>query len=300
MAKGNVGNLLQHFVGLRASSAFIELLKPNEHLTIEFIDAFSMAAWEQIVERNQATALFRRIVETFPDKVNEDDVVALTFSSGWSQFYDAMPIPPNPLDRVYPNTAVLLRLGFPDVRWKMRLHDVNSSNRDRLKAWAKTQDNLECCVEGQWDESPLICKSPVPAENAAIVMLDPNRIVPSNGPDSAKNSNLSDSNLRYMMAGLCLDLQKRPSRNANRPAMILAFSYSDSNPNTPNRIIEDLFRPHGWSITRVCSGPHRVYTNNAYHQGWVVCSSQQLLPDLQDLWDAWSQRPNDGAGAINS
>ncbi len=302
MAKGNIGNLLQHFVSLRASSAFVGLL-PNKNPAIEYIDTFSMAPWEAI-RPSPFNAVFKDIVDTFPEKHRTGDFAASTFTSGWLQRYGDL-LPPNPLRREYPNTAVLFRLGFPDVQWRMRLHDKEASIRQQLEAWAATQTGLNCRVADQWDKSDLIKRSPIPDNSPVIVMLDPNKIMRADNKimradnkimraDDEAKQNLSDSQLRYMMAGLCLDLQKRPSRTAVEPAMVLAFSYSDSRPDVPHGIIEQVFKQHGWSITRIATGPHRVHTNDVFHQGWILSSSQQLLPDLQHEWNVWSNRLQDG------
>ena len=292
MAKGNIGNLLQHFVSLRACSAFIGLLH-NKEQAIEYIDPFSMADWEPI-KKTPANAPFSEIVKTFPEKVSAGELVASTFTSVWRQRYGD-PLPPDPRHREYPNTAVLFRLGFPDVQWRMRLHDKEASIRQQLKAWAATQTGLVCAVEGKWKESKFITRSPVPDKSPVIVMLDPNKIYdrPPNEKDG-NTANLSDSDLWYMMATFCLNLQKRPSRTAVEPAMVLAFSYSDSRPDVPHGIIEKVFGKHEWSITRIATGPHRVHTHDVFHQGWILSSSQQLLPDLQHEWNVWSNQPQDG------
>ena len=50
MAKGNLGNLLQHFVAIHAADALVR--NSPEGAKLVYVDCFSMAPWEEIEKRN--------------------------------------------------------------------------------------------------------------------------------------------------------------------------------------------------------------------------------------------------------
>ena len=66
----------------------------------------------------------------------------------------------------YPNSAVLLHAAFPNIHWKMRLHEIELDKRRRLREWADTITGSQCQIEGDWRESPFIRNAAVPPDEA--------------------------------------------------------------------------------------------------------------------------------------
>ena len=64
MVKGNIGNLMQHFVVLRVAQRMLELWQKPE-IPIEYIDCFSMAPWEPIEVNKQG---FANQIESFASR----------------------------------------------------------------------------------------------------------------------------------------------------------------------------------------------------------------------------------------
>ena len=71
MAKGNLGNLLQHFVAIHAADALVR--NSPEGAKLVYVDCFSMAPWEEIEKRNR---VFVNSVNRFDTMARNGDIVA--------------------------------------------------------------------------------------------------------------------------------------------------------------------------------------------------------------------------------
>jgi hypothetical protein len=283
MAKGNIGNLLQHFVGLSCARRLVEM---SAGKPIEYIDCYSMAPWEPTRGRNPQG--FVSTVQQFEWMMAEGDFVARTFLTAWVGRYGKDAIPARPLDREYPNTAVLLRTAFPDQPWNMRLHDAEPTNRKDLEKWSQHQLLGTYRVEGDWIKSSLIQKAPMPQDTAVMVMLDPYQIVDDGNPKADEGGYLSKQLLRYLFGRLALNAHEREA--AAGPCVNVLLSYSDAEPDDSDRVVREVFAQSKWVIERIQSGPWSVNGRPSYHQAWVVTkgvSSSLAPPTFQQAWDRW-------------
>jgi len=290
MAKGNIGNLLQHFIALKVAERLVrEWKQPNK--AIEYIDCFSMAPWEPI-EGGQPQG-FVEIVTGFPNLRDHGDVVASGFCRAWEQHYAKKVIPAHPQDREYPNTAVLLRSAFPDQSWNMRLHENDSTGggkRDKLSAWAKGQTQGEYSVDGEWSESKLILNRPVPNDRPAFIMLDPFQIVDDHSVSAVRGGYLSASRLRFLMGQHCLNLHESIRQRNPKPIVVTLFSYSNANLNVAAGIVSKQFNSDSWQVESICSGPWQGRNGRNWHGGWLVSaniSGPVLQPSAQHQWVQW-------------
>ena len=292
MAKGNIGNLLQHFIALHCADRLIRAWNQPD-MPVEYIDCYSMAPWEEITG-NQPQG-FVGMVNRFPEKERQGDFVASTFMAAWRSHHGEEGIPEHPRERDYPNTAVLLRIAFPEQTWNMRLHEDNTAGagkREELEVWANEQSPGECRVQGDWTDSPLVLNCPAPTDRPTFVMLDPFRIALDDGAASDQPGYLPERLLRFLFGSLALDLASRPERNSAAPTVIALFSYSDSSPNVPDQIVRSRFVDNNWHITRVRSGPWRGRGGECYHQGWIISTGivePVIHPSAQTAWDEWCQ-----------
>src|SRR5579864_7132923 len=277
MAKGNLGNLLQHFVGLRSMQVLAAAWnRPQE--PILFVDCYSMGPWEQI-NKNGRSEGYDTLVLRFPKKAMQCDFVAKTFMTAWGQHYASSKIPDNPRKRNYPNSAVLLLAAFPNQKWLMRLHDIKVYKRTKLRAWARKQVLVQCQIAGKWSKSPLIDHAPVPCDKPVFVMLDPYQIVGDKNPDAKKNGFLTDSMISRLFGTEGLDLVNRPGLKGAAPAVITLFSYSNTQQQVidASKIVTRYFKKRRWSVERVKVKKQRTGTNMTCHVGWVAHSG---LPKL--------------------
>jgi hypothetical protein len=290
VAKGNIGNLLQHFIAIRAAEQVVRTWDRPESL-IEYIDCYSMAPWESITGCQPQGFVGR--VNTFPTKAAKGDLVASTFLRAWQERYAPAEPPAHPQGRKYPSTAVLLRTGFPNQHWRMRLHEDDSTEagkRERLKKWANEQGNGEYHVRSDWSNSDLICHSPAPMNRPVIIMLDPFRIVPNARAD--KGGYLSRQLLKFLCGSLALNLNVRNEYSNPAPLVITLFSYTDDDPDVADRIVRQQFKDAVWSVDLVRFGPFQGIDRQRYHQGWIVSSGIEtplLEPTVQEAWNAWNQ-----------
>lgn len=285
MAKGNTGNLLQHFVALQVAQRLVE--RWNQPVRqIEYIDCYSMAPWEPI--EADSSPGFTRLVSALPTKKQRGDFVASVFIKAWGEQGGVAAEP-----RVYPNTAVLLTAGFPKQAWRMRLHEsdlAGEGKRQQLEAWAR-QCSSELCVEGDWTRSSLIQNAPAPRDRPVFIMLDPYQIVSDSAPFAGKPGYLSERELQYLVEGQALDIVRRPADPQAQPAVITLFSYSDANPAVAGQIVRERFE--GWHICEIRTTAYRRQSAAAqFHACWIVSTglgSPALAAEAQAEWDHWSE-----------
>jgi hypothetical protein len=290
MAKGNIGNLLQHFIALKVAERLVrEWKQPNK--AIEYIDCFSMAPWEPI-EGGQPQG-FVKMVRRFPNLRDQADVVASGFCRAWEQHYAKKMIPAHPQDREYPNTAVLLRSAFPDQSWNMRLHEDDSTGggkRDKLSAWAEGQTQGEYSVDGEWSESRLIRNCPVPNDRPAFIMLDPFQVVDDHSVSADRGGYLSASRLRFLMGQHCLNLSESIRHGNSKPIVVTLFSYSDANLNVAAGIVREQFYSDSWQVESIRTGTLQGRHGRNWHGGWLVSANINcpvLQSSAQHQWDQW-------------
>jgi hypothetical protein len=147
MAKGNMGNLAQHFVAIHSVNHVVQQWNQPD-AAIEYIDCYSMAPWE--ILKTSATPqrrLFANRCSAF--EAATDCLVASVFNQAWrNRFGRNLPIDVS--ERMYPNTAVLLKTGFPNQRFKMRLHDSKNENYEQLVRLAYVNGPDEIQVDRDW------------------------------------------------------------------------------------------------------------------------------------------------------
>src|SRR5271157_1699557 len=105
MAKGNVGNLVQHFTALKVADRIVDLWNRPE-IPIEVIDCYSMGTWEDMVA-SQTPQRARFVERCNSFQATRDDFVADVFNKAWATRYGRN-VPPTVADRQYPNTPFLL------------------------------------------------------------------------------------------------------------------------------------------------------------------------------------------------
>jgi hypothetical protein len=268
VAKGNVGNLLQHFVALRvAERVIVRWATPG--VPVEYVDCFSMGPWEGLEplgtkQRRMFVEKLGALADTPPGR----DLIADAFQQAWHDRYGSG-LPARIEDRDYPNTAVLLRVAFPGQSWVMRLHEIAEGKQKELRGWAGRQANGVYEVDGDWEKSKLLKGNPVPGDRPVLVMLDPYQIVPDEAAKADEGGKLRAGHLRYLLGSLLLNLggPSLPGRTA--PVALLLFSYSDQDPDRPHDVVTRTFGSP-WAIERVQTVPLPDHGQKKVHQGWVV------------------------------
>jgi hypothetical protein len=291
VAKGNIGNLLQHFVALRVAQRLIENWG-HPDISIEYIDCYSMAPWEPVTGRQPQG--FVDLVRQFPVKRNHGDFVASVFlQAWWDHYYAPSEVPGHPQQRNYPNTAVLLRTGFPKQKWNMRLHEDDSTEAgkfDKLSTWASQQNNGNYEVHNDWTGSPLILNRPVPNDRPALIMLDPFQIVSDRAISAGRGDYLPASRLQFLVGQHALSLQRQAENNRSKPIVLTLFSYSDANPQIADRIVREQFPSDCWHVEWVQSGPWQGRNGRNWHVGWIVSTvlgESVLRSSAQEEWNRW-------------
>lgn len=283
MAMSNIGNLLQHFMAIHAADA-IRKVYSGENSKVIYVDGFAMAPWEPI---KNPKAPFGQILDSFGSRAANGDLVAATFQTAWAAHYGSRPAPDPATTRDYPNTAVLLQAAFPEVNWEMRLFDIDPDKQNALGAWAESHPQLSTTIGGNCFDGVL--GHPVPADFPALLMLDPYRFLPESHPDKYKEGMLPENKLRGMLGKHSLDLLSRPSSPTALTALVLLFSYTESNPDATDRVVAEFFGKYGeWYIERVMVQA-KGSRPNTFHQGWWICSDDKRLggSGLQERWDQW-------------
>jgi len=281
MAKGNIGNLLQHFVAITVAQTVVDAWE-NSESPIEYVDCFSMNPWEPI---DKKVADFRACVSGIIHGIG-NDIVSETFRSAFQDHYGDDK-PPVAAGFEYPNTAALLRYAFPTQTWNMRLHDVDPDKQGALNDWkAENRRFVSASVNGAWNESAELERG-VPDERPTLVMMDPNQFLLRHPSPKKPGFNLSPQ-LAFSIVGqhrlnlISDDCDGRVARAA------LLFSYSETSPNPTDREVQARFASRGFNVQRITTSD--VYLGKPVtHQGWVIHRGLPALDSmpLQELWDRW-------------
>jgi len=283
MAKGNSGNLLQHFVALTVANAVVEAwAKPGE--AIEYVDCFSMSPIEPI---DAAAGDFKERVKLIAEG-DASDIVSQTLRTIWNENYpDGFPTVKKGF--LYPNTALLLHRAF-EQKWNMRLHEINDEKRAELATWfEQNAEQLSGSVNGAWRTSDQIMKSPVSRECPCIVMLDPSQVCKDNKELQKKadpDAYLTARSLHYIGGDQALNLLAHTNKEC--PKVMLMFSYSENNPAATHHNVEETCAAIGMEMQRITT-TDKSRAKPVTHQGWVVYRDLPALEelDLQQAWDAW-------------
>jgi len=262
MAKGNIGNLLQHFVAVSVAQAVVEAWK-NSESPIEYVDCFSMSPWEPI---DSAMAEFNACVWSIFDGIG-NDIVSETFRAAFQDHYgDERPAVAAGFE--YPNTAALLRYAFPNQTWNMRLHDVEPNKREALNDWkAENERFVSASVNGAWNESAELGRR-VPDDRPTLVMMDPNRILLQHPNRQDPGFDLSPQLVLSILSRHRLNFISNDSEG-HLARVALLFSYSETSPNPTDRAVQARLAGRGFNVQRITTSD--LYLGRpATHQGWVI------------------------------
>ncbi len=290
MAMGNIGNLLQHFVALRVAQRLVENWN-QANKPIEYIDCYSMAPWEPITGAQPQG--FVDLVRRFPAKQEQRDFVGDVFLKAWEDRYSPDEVPVHPQQRDYPNTAVLLRAGFPEQAWGMRLHEDDSTEEEKnvaLSEWARNQTNGSYQVAGDWTQSTLIRNCPAPTDRPVFLMLDPFQIVTNRNAAANNGGYLPERLLRFLSGQHALSICKQMVNGESKPIVVTLFSYADARPKVADRIVRGQFADEYWQVESVQAGPCQGRNGRNWHVGWIVSTgleSPLLGQPAQDEWNRW-------------
>jgi hypothetical protein len=282
MAKGNIGNLLQHFVTLKVAEQLVSRWDHPER-AIEYIDCFSMKPWEPI---DKAASDFKNCLNAIVCG-NDAGVVATTFRTAFADRYGGhFPLIKRGFE--YPNSAMLLRYAFPNQSWNMRLHDIDQGKRKALERWLELNaGHVSGSVNASWHESPEMRRE-APRDLPALVMLDPNVILVTRPVQGDPGFELSAQQVLSIAGPHRLNLVG--DECTGYPAVILAFSYSEASPVATDNAMRKRFENRGFGVQRVTT--HDLSRGNQVtHQGWVIhrgLTSIDAMP-LQQLWDSWRE-----------
>jgi len=283
MAKGNTGNLLQHFVALTVAELVVQSWARPED-AIEYVDCFSMAPVEPI---DSAAGDFKERVKLIASG-DASDVLSNTLRTFWNENYpDGFPTVKKGF--LYPNTAAMLVQTF-EQKWNMRLHEVDDEKRAELAAWVeKNAETVTGSVNGAWRESDTIMKAPVPRDCPVMVMLDPNQVckdIKELQKKADSGGYLTVRSLHYIAGEQALNLLSHTSKDS--PKVVLMFSYSENNPSATHHNVEEMVEKINMQMQRI-TAVDKSRAKPVTHQGWVVYRDLEALDELnlQEAWEAW-------------
>lgn len=276
MAKGTAGNLLQHYVGLRAARRLNEAAG-----AFEYVDLFAMAPWEPADKPEKE---YIALLDSFAAR--PDDLVAATFLKAWAERYGT-DVPTRSRDREYPNTATLLL----NAKAKMTAMILCEHDEGAWKALrehlAEFAPKISHDVYGSWQRAPLGA-----AEGPAFVMLDPFQVHLARTAATKPEGYLTVSDVRGILGSTKLDVLGRATDMKAPPAIATIFSFGDRNAEATDRELRRDLEKYGWRVggIRVKTAASKTRKTDAWHQAWW-CSSHDSVAapdDLQAEWDAWS------------
>ena len=292
MAKGNIGNLLQHFVAMTCAERLVASWDQPD-VPIEYIDCYSMSPWETIEDDKWKSGSEK--VREFDNLAARGDSLARAFRDAWRTYYAGSSLPADPCQRVYPNTAVLLATAFPYQLWAMRLHDIKDTKQEELRTWFNARCKCSFNVEANWTTAAHLRGQPIGLEHPILLMMDPYKII--------KESQINEKNeidvdhgylpqnwLRALLGGLYLGLNEQTGANRKAPIVLTLFSYADSNPSDANSVVRAELAKGNWSIDHIQTQPHQLFGNRVVDQAWVATyglTTPVVGPKMQAAWDTW-------------
>jgi hypothetical protein len=277
MAKGNAGNLLQHFIGLHAARCL------NERAgAFEYLDLFAMAPWEPA---ERAEREYVALLDSFAARPN--DPIASVFLKAWAERYAGSDVPARSRDREYPNTMTLL------LSAKIKLESILLCEHDE-GCWRALRTYLDehagkipHQVYGSWQRAPLGAVS-----GPALVMLDPYQVHVTRTAATKPEGYLTVADVRGILGSTKLDLLGRATDAKGAPVIATLFSFGERNPEATDRALRVELEKYGWRVrtARVQTAATRNRKLEAWHQAWWCASHDSVAgpEDLQGEWDRWS------------
>lgn len=268
VAKGNIGNFLQHFVALTAARRLAEVAG-----TFEYVDPFAMAPWEGLDREEADFAKIRGSLAT------REDAIAHIFSTAFRERTKTTPD-----RREYPNTiALLLSAGI--VPSRATLCEINDEKREELTSFLN-KSNIASEVHGDFRKARFGA-----CAGAALVVLDPLQVQAKKRNDASGYMTVDD--VRGLL-GAKLSLLGRAKKPASPPCIATIFSFSEvpqTADETDRALRADLETKYGWRVQRVRQAMVLTTGNrrDGFHQAWWCASHESVEPvqDLQGAWNAW-------------
>jgi hypothetical protein len=271
MAKGNIGNLLQHFVALHALQRLATVAD-----RFAYVDLFAMEPWEDVPVPDAA---FRDVLHTLPSR-SADPVAAALIVAQQARGAD--------LTREYPNTTALaLHAGFPLT--SVTACEIDDTKRAKLERYIlEGAAGTPLALHGDCTKAKL-----AKCGGAAFVIMDPLQ-VDIDGAHGGQMGYISIAQIRGVLGSSKLDVLARAKTSSTEPCIATIFSYSEPTANadeTDRALRRELGDQWGWRITRVAEPTvlHTGRKRSALHQGWWCASADGVAApaDLQDSWDKW-------------
>jgi hypothetical protein len=270
MAKGNLGNLLQHFVALEAVRSLVAV-SPR----VAYVDLFAMAPWEAVARPEKP---FLRLIATLPHRPTD------RFASALSATFEQRP---HATKHEYPNT-LLLALAAGARFTHITLCEIEAAKRAALEEFLIIK-SLPHTLHGDCTAERL-----AGCVDAALVVMDPFQVV-ADPKTRNKPGYISIARIRGALGQIQLNVLGRPKASSPAPPCVaVIFSYSEPKAKadaTDRALRSMLANDWGWSVARVVE-PTTLRVGQqrpALHQAWWCASDDRVAapPDLQDQWKRW-------------
>lgn len=257
MAKGNIGNLLQHFVAVHAMKRLAEASPDG----VQYIDLFAMAPWEPLELKDEQ---FFQIIQALGGR--SDDVASALRNAEIERGV--------PLTQEYPNTLVLARQAGINLI-SATLCEKKESKRDELRAYlVREMPTLSYHIHNTWSKSLAALVEP------AFVIMDPNRVLPDRGGEVEDNC-ISVGHVRSVLGSHQLNILSRPGIPGSLPCVVTIFSYGqyDYQASQVDKNLRELFKDRGWCVQRIAE-PTKMRGQRSLAQAWWCASHEQVAAPL--------------------
>ena len=272
MAKGNMGNFLQHFMGVTAASRL------SERGPFDYVDPFAMAPWEALENGSDAqfVARFHQLASGSQDVVTGAFLAALR-----SKFPGDLPR--QRAEIRYPNTvALLLAAGIVPQHVLFCERDEDKRNQMvELLRRARVEHEAHEDAHGTWRRSCSI---------ATMVMLDPDKIRRDRSREEVRRIKVGE--IRGLLGRL--EILNRPAETDGAPCIITAFSFGNAggDAHEVDRNLREEFDKRGWKLHGVRAERADPYdaTRRVFDQGWWLASHECVEPrgSLTAAWTEWA------------
>jgi hypothetical protein len=273
MAKGNIGNFLQHFVALYAMRRLAAIAG-----RFAYVDLFAMRPWEDVPLADSAfTGLLHSLLRRQMDPVA-------------SAFLAAQQARGPDKTLKYPNTlALALHAGFSLA--SVTACEIDDAKRVELERYViNGVTGVPVAIHGDCTKSRLAA-----CEGAAFVTMDPFQ-VDIEAEHKGEDGYISIAQIRGALGSNKLDVLARARTTAADPCIATIFSYGEPTSNadeTDRALRRELGGRWGWRIARIAE-PTTLRTGRmrpALHQGWWCASDEraEAPADIQNAWDEWKR-----------
>lgn len=269
--RGNVGNLLQHWV-------FCEIVEAasREVAQVTFIDAHSMAPLAASRPRRDATSnVFDAVLERLPGE-------GTPYERAWTFLEDR--------NSVYPNSAFFLTHLWSG-RYSLVLCEHDQETAKQLAAWKRQLEQKVNCTaaevaEGDWRDR--FSRGLAISGDLVLLSFDP-YMFDRNGPGSnPKPGNMYPTDL---------DLIGETTATLQGPLLLQLSTYSANNDNPQNKVVKlvkSRLERFGFDLVGVARADGNmmsiVLSRSA---GWV-----HSLGSLPSRFDAWLSRAKAGCHSV--